>query len=131
MNSPILSVAGRMLLPLALLFSLYLLWRGHNEPGGGFVGGLVAAAGFTVHALPRERRVPASTAAAASAASASPKPTMPAATMPRTAQAASNSKAGNKAYSDSAPCSDGQASAPRAKSARPTAPPTTTSVAPR
>ena len=55
MNSPILTVAGRALLPLALLFSLYLLWRGHNEPGGGFVGGLVAAAGFTVHALPRGR----------------------------------------------------------------------------
>ncbi|RFP78769.1 Na(+)/H(+) antiporter subunit B [Hydrogenophaga borbori] len=55
MNSPILNVAGRLLLPLALLFSLYLLWRGHNAPGGGFVGGLVAAAGFTVHALPRGR----------------------------------------------------------------------------
>jgi multicomponent Na+:H+ antiporter subunit B len=27
-----------------LLFSLFLLVRGHNEPGGGFVGGLVAAA---------------------------------------------------------------------------------------
>ncbi len=55
MNSPILLVAGRLLLPLALLVSLYLLWRGHNEPGGGFVGGLVAAAGFTVHGLPRGR----------------------------------------------------------------------------
>lgn len=55
MNSPIFSLAGRLLLPLALLFSLYLLWRGHNAPGGGFVGGLVAAAGFTVHALPRGR----------------------------------------------------------------------------
>jgi multicomponent Na+:H+ antiporter subunit B len=55
MNSPILTVAGRVLLPIALLFSLYLLWRGHNEPGGGFVGGLVAAAGFTVYALSRGR----------------------------------------------------------------------------
>ncbi len=55
MNSPILLTAGRLLLPIALLFSAYLLWRGHNEPGGGFVGGLVAAAGFTVHALPRGR----------------------------------------------------------------------------
>jgi multicomponent Na+:H+ antiporter subunit B len=55
MNSPILHTVGRVLLPLSLLFSLYLLWRGHNEPGGGFVGGLVAAAGFTVHALPRGR----------------------------------------------------------------------------
>lgn len=55
MNSLILLTAGRLLLPLALLLSLYLLWRGHNEPGGGFVGGLVAAVGFTVHALPRGR----------------------------------------------------------------------------
>ncbi len=55
MNSTILLTAGRLLLPIALLFSLYLLWRGHNEPGGGFVGGLIAAAGFTVHALPRGR----------------------------------------------------------------------------
>lgn len=55
MKSLILLTAGRLLLPLALLFSLVLLWRGHNEPGGGFVGGLVAAAGFIVHALPRGR----------------------------------------------------------------------------
>jgi multicomponent Na+:H+ antiporter subunit B len=44
-----------LILPVALLFSVYLLWRGHNEPGGGFVGGLVAAAGFIVYALPRGR----------------------------------------------------------------------------
>lgn len=55
MNSLILRTAGRLLLPLSLMFSLYLLWRGHNEPGGGFVGGLVAAAGFAVYGLPRGR----------------------------------------------------------------------------
>lgn len=53
MNSLILGVGGRLLLPLSLAFSLWLLWRGHNEPGGGFVGGLVAAAGVVVHSLPR------------------------------------------------------------------------------
>ncbi|CAG0911652.1 unnamed protein product, partial [Cyprideis torosa] len=36
---------------LMLLFSLFLLWRGHNEPGGGFIGGLVAAAGLVVYGL--------------------------------------------------------------------------------
>ncbi|MCE7984507.1 MAG: Na+/H+ antiporter subunit B [Caldilinea sp. CFX5] len=51
MNSLILSVAGRYLLPLLLLFSLFLLFRGHNEPGGGFVGGLVAASAFALYAL--------------------------------------------------------------------------------
>jgi multicomponent Na+:H+ antiporter subunit B len=50
-RSLILSTAARTLLPLLLLYSLFLLLRGHNEPGGGFVGGLVAAAGFTLYAL--------------------------------------------------------------------------------
>jgi len=54
-GSLILRYVSRLLLPAALVFSIYLLWRGHNEPGGGFVGGLIAAAGFTVYALPRGR----------------------------------------------------------------------------
>jgi multicomponent Na+:H+ antiporter subunit B len=51
MISIILRTATRLLLPLLLLFSIFLLLRGHNEPGGGFVGGLVAAAAYTLHAL--------------------------------------------------------------------------------
>lgn len=51
MNSLILSTATRYILPLLLLFSLFLLLRGHNEPGGGFVGGLVAAAAFALYAI--------------------------------------------------------------------------------
>ncbi len=51
MNSSILSTATRYLLPLMLLFSVFLLLRGHNEPGGGFVGGLVAAAAFSLFAI--------------------------------------------------------------------------------
>ncbi len=51
MPSLILSVAVRALLPLLLLFSVFLLIRGHNEPGGGFVGGLVAAAAFALYAI--------------------------------------------------------------------------------
>ena len=38
-------------MPLLLLFSVFLLLRGHNEPGGGFVGGLVAAAAFALYAI--------------------------------------------------------------------------------
>ena len=48
MDSPILRSGARFLVPLMLLFSLFLLVRGHNEPGGGFVGGLVAATAFAL-----------------------------------------------------------------------------------
>jgi multicomponent Na+:H+ antiporter subunit B len=51
MYSLILSTAMRFLMPLMLLFSWFVLLRGHNEPGGGFVGGLVAAAAFALHAI--------------------------------------------------------------------------------
>lgn len=51
MTSLILSTATRYILPLLLLFSVFLLLRGHNEPGGGFVGGLVAAAAFALYAI--------------------------------------------------------------------------------
>lgn len=53
MNSLILKVGSYVILPFALALSLYLLWRGHNEPGGGFVGGLIAAAGYATYVLPR------------------------------------------------------------------------------
>lgn len=51
MNSLILSTVARMVILLMLLFSLYLLVRGHNQPGGGFVGGLVAASALVLHAI--------------------------------------------------------------------------------
>ena len=51
MSTLILRTATRYLVPLLLLFSLFLLWRGHHEPGGGFVGGLVAATAFVLIAL--------------------------------------------------------------------------------
>lgn len=51
MTTPILQAAARFLIALMLLFSLYVLLRGHNEPGGGFIGGLIAAAAFAMLAL--------------------------------------------------------------------------------
>jgi multicomponent Na+:H+ antiporter subunit B len=51
MNSLVLRTATKYLLTLLLLFSIFLLLRGHNLPGGGFVGGLVAASAFALYAI--------------------------------------------------------------------------------
>lgn len=51
MNSLILRTAVRFLMPLLLLFSVFLLVRGHNQSGGGFAGGLVAASAFALFSL--------------------------------------------------------------------------------
>ena len=47
-DSLILRVTARLLFPLTLVFSVFLLLRGHNEPGGGFVGGLTVASAFAL-----------------------------------------------------------------------------------
>ena len=51
MTSSILRTATRVLMPLLLLFAVFLLLRGHNEPGGGFVAGLVVAGAYALHAM--------------------------------------------------------------------------------
>jgi multicomponent Na+:H+ antiporter subunit B len=50
-DSLILRTAARIIMPLQLAFSIVLLIRGHNEPGGGFIGGLVAACGIALHGI--------------------------------------------------------------------------------
>ena len=39
----LLRVAASVVLPLALVFTLYIFMRGHNLPGGGFIAGLITA----------------------------------------------------------------------------------------
>lgn len=51
MFSLVLSTTARAIMPLTLVFSVYLLMRGHNASGGGFVGGLVAAVAFVLASL--------------------------------------------------------------------------------
>lgn len=51
MNSLIFKEVARLLQPLLLFFSLFLLVSGHHEPGGGFSGGLVAAISYALHAI--------------------------------------------------------------------------------
>jgi len=42
------AVLVRLVLPLAAVIAVYLFMRGHNEPGGGFVAGLVLSTAFIV-----------------------------------------------------------------------------------
>ncbi len=51
MKSIILQTATRYMHPILLLFSVFLLLRGHYFPGGGFVGGLVASIAFVLHSV--------------------------------------------------------------------------------
>jgi multicomponent Na+:H+ antiporter subunit B len=57
MRTPILQTAINLLMPLFFLFSLYLLFRGHNEPGGGFIGGLIGGIAFVFHAMVFDSRI--------------------------------------------------------------------------
>ncbi|MFV0245953.1 MAG: Na+/H+ antiporter subunit B [Qingshengfaniella sp.] len=50
-TSIIVLSATRLLVLLLLVFSVFMLLRGHNEPGGGFIGGLIAATGFVLYAI--------------------------------------------------------------------------------
>ncbi len=49
--SIILTTAARPILLLLTMFSIFMLLRGHNAPGGGFIGGLLVAAGFVLYML--------------------------------------------------------------------------------
>ena len=49
----LLDEATRVLVPVVLLASVWLLLRGHNAPGGGFIGGMVAVAATSLLAVTR------------------------------------------------------------------------------
>lgn len=51
MRTIIFATAIRLLTPVFLIFSVYILFRGHNHPGGGFIGGLIGSIAFVFHAL--------------------------------------------------------------------------------
>ncbi|GAA0798268.1 Na+/H+ antiporter subunit A [Spirilliplanes yamanashiensis] len=50
-QSIVLQVVTRLIFHVIVLFSLYLLFSGHDAPGGGFAGGLVAALALAVRYL--------------------------------------------------------------------------------
>ena len=51
MKTIIFKTASVYLPPLLLLFSVFILLRGHYLPGGGFVGGLMASTAFVIHSF--------------------------------------------------------------------------------
>ncbi|MEU4426470.1 Na+/H+ antiporter subunit A [Actinoplanes sp. NPDC024001] len=51
LRSPILEVVTRLLFHTIVLFSIYLLFAGHNAPGGGFAGGLVVGLALVLRYL--------------------------------------------------------------------------------
>lgn len=60
MTTLILRTATRPLTILLLFFAVFILLRGHDSPGGGFIGGLIVGAAFSlyamVHGVPAARR---------------------------------------------------------------------------
>ncbi|HSP42953.1 MAG TPA: MnhB domain-containing protein [Luteolibacter sp.] len=54
----ILPAAARLVVPVQYVFSIYLLLRGHNLPGGGFIGGLVLASALVLRAMVDPARAP-------------------------------------------------------------------------
>lgn len=51
MSTLIFRTVAPYLTSLMVLFSLFVLLRGHNEPGGGFIGGLIAASAFAIYGI--------------------------------------------------------------------------------
>lgn len=51
MNTLIFRTVAPLLTAVMLVFSVFVLLRGHNEPGGGFIGGLIAASALAIYGM--------------------------------------------------------------------------------
>jgi multisubunit Na+/H+ antiporter MnhB subunit len=51
LRSSLLRTAMGLILPLSLAYAGYVFFKGHNEPGGGFIAGLIASVGFAVYRM--------------------------------------------------------------------------------
>lgn len=56
MSSLILTTVTRLVFFIILLFSIYLLLRGHNSPGGGFIAGVMTALGILLQSIAADLR---------------------------------------------------------------------------
>lgn len=55
MSSILVRTAIKLIFPLVLIFAAYTALKGHNEPGGGFIGGLMAAVAFLLFRMANGR----------------------------------------------------------------------------
>lgn len=55
MSSLILRTANHFIVPVTLLFAAYMAMKGHNLPGGGFIGGLIAAVALVLYRMSHGR----------------------------------------------------------------------------
>lgn len=51
MSTVIFRTIGPILAAIMVVFSVFVLLRGHNEPGGGFIGGLIAASAVAIYGI--------------------------------------------------------------------------------
>jgi multicomponent Na+:H+ antiporter subunit B len=51
LNTLILRTVAPVITSLMVLFSIFVLLRGHNEPGGGFIGGLIAVSALAIFGI--------------------------------------------------------------------------------
>lgn len=51
MNTVIFRTIAPVLVAIMVVFSVFVLLRGHNEPGGGFIGGLIAASAVALYGI--------------------------------------------------------------------------------
>ncbi len=58
MNSRIFNTAVRIIFPIQIVVSIIILFRGHNNPGGGFIGGLILAVSIVLKSLTKEKGKP-------------------------------------------------------------------------
>lgn len=58
LKNSMLPTAAKIVVPVQMVFSIYLLLRGHNLPGGGFIGGLVLASAMVLRSMVDEKKAP-------------------------------------------------------------------------
>lgn len=51
MKTVIFKTVAPSLAAIMIVFSIFVLLRGHNEPGGGFIGGLIAASAIAIYGI--------------------------------------------------------------------------------